>query len=325
LQEAPTSPRSSTSSWLWTLRLNNNSIDSWERLKKVFINNFQGAITRAGTRHDLAQCKQERNELLRSYTRRFFDVRATIVNISEEDIIDCFYNGITNLGIYRDFGRNRPKTVVGLHDMMHDWSEQEERTREWFPRHNDINLRRSNDNHTESTSQMTSSRLWIVLREAGRQRCRRSSKSSCRRNARGILVPIMRQLIATTSGGHSTIKRTSQRTKNLKRMTKGTNLTMRSFKMLRKPSMSSSEVMTSSIPGGNRNCFSEKSCPSSRRYHDHSGGRRSPSRSHVMINGQASQSPANSPWSWTRWWQKSSSPEFSSTAEVVSTSSSPAL
>jgi hypothetical protein len=83
----------------WLESLSTNSIDSWERLKKVFIDNFQGAIARVGTRHDLAQCKQERNELLQSYTRRFFDVRATIANISEDDIIDCFYNGITDLGI----------------------------------------------------------------------------------------------------------------------------------------------------------------------------------------------------------------------------------
>jgi hypothetical protein len=108
----------------WLESLSNNSIDSWERLKKVFIDNFQGAIVHAGTHHDLAQCKQEHKKLLRSYTRCFIDVRATIANISEEDIIDCFYNGITNLGIYRDFGRNRPKSVAGLHDMMHDWSEQ---------------------------------------------------------------------------------------------------------------------------------------------------------------------------------------------------------
>jgi hypothetical protein len=72
----------------WLDSLSNNSIDSWEQLKKVFIENFQGAITRAGTHHDLAQCKQERNELLRSYTRRLFDVRAKLANISEEDIID---------------------------------------------------------------------------------------------------------------------------------------------------------------------------------------------------------------------------------------------
>jgi hypothetical protein len=37
----------------WLESLNNNSIDSWEGLKKVFIDNFQGAITRAGTHHDL--------------------------------------------------------------------------------------------------------------------------------------------------------------------------------------------------------------------------------------------------------------------------------
>jgi hypothetical protein len=41
----------------WLESLNNNSIDSWEWLKKVFIDNFQRAITRAGTHHDLAQCK----------------------------------------------------------------------------------------------------------------------------------------------------------------------------------------------------------------------------------------------------------------------------
>jgi hypothetical protein len=38
----------------WLESLSNNSIDSWEQLKKVFIDNFQGAIARAGTRHDLA-------------------------------------------------------------------------------------------------------------------------------------------------------------------------------------------------------------------------------------------------------------------------------
>jgi hypothetical protein len=41
----------------WLESLSNNSIDSWEWLKKVFIDNFQGEIAHAGTRHDLAQCK----------------------------------------------------------------------------------------------------------------------------------------------------------------------------------------------------------------------------------------------------------------------------
>jgi hypothetical protein len=229
----------------WLESLSNNSIGSWEWLKKVFIDNFQGAITRAGTRHDPAQCKQERNELLRSYTRRFFDVRATIANISDEDIIDCFYNGITDPGIYRDFGQNRPKTVAGLRDMIHDWSEQEEKMRERFPRRNDSNLRRPNDNrnerasgtiriHPENASQMISSWLWIIPPEARSQRRRKSSRNSCKRNAHGIQVPIMRQLIATTSGGHSAIPVVARRTrsqwiKNPKTTTKGTKRTTTRF------------------------------------------------------------------------------------------------
>jgi hypothetical protein len=65
--------------------------------------------------------------------------------------IDCFYNSITDPGIYRDFGRNRPKTVAWLHDMMHDWSEQEEKMWEQFPRSNDCSLRRSNDNRIDKS------------------------------------------------------------------------------------------------------------------------------------------------------------------------------
>jgi hypothetical protein len=79
------------------------------------------------------------------------------VNISEEDIIDCFYNGITDPDIYIDFGRNRQKTVAGLHDMMHDWSEQKEKMRERFPRCNDNNLRRTNDNRTDKSQRDYSS------------------------------------------------------------------------------------------------------------------------------------------------------------------------
>jgi hypothetical protein len=75
----------------------------------------------------------------------------------EEDIIDCFYNGITDPGIYRDFGRNRPKTVAGLHDMMHDWSEQEEKMRERFPRSNDSTLRRPHDNRNNKSQRDYSS------------------------------------------------------------------------------------------------------------------------------------------------------------------------
>jgi hypothetical protein len=97
--------------------------------------------------------------------------------------------------------------------------------------------------HPESASQMISSRLWIVPREARSRRRRRSSRSFYRRNAHGIQVPIMRQLIVTTSGELSAIPAVARRTrspwtKNPKKTTKGTKGATRSFRMLRRSSTS---------------------------------------------------------------------------------------
>jgi hypothetical protein len=137
-------------SWLESLR--KDSINSWDDLKAVITDNFQGAITRAGTHHDLSQYKQERKELLRSYTRRFFNTRAAIANISEQDIIDCFNNSITDQTLVRNFGRNRPKTVAGLCDMLQAWADPEEQERDRFSRRGNNynnNNKRGNDHRSD--------------------------------------------------------------------------------------------------------------------------------------------------------------------------------
>jgi hypothetical protein len=45
-------------------------------------------------------------------------MRATIANITDKDVVHCFQIGLDSKNIYRDFGRNRPKTIVELHDVM---------------------------------------------------------------------------------------------------------------------------------------------------------------------------------------------------------------
>jgi hypothetical protein len=75
-------------------------------------------MIRAGTRHNLSQLKQEMNETLRSYTRRFFEMHATIANITNEDIIRCFQNDLFSKHTYHNFERNHPTTAVELRDMM---------------------------------------------------------------------------------------------------------------------------------------------------------------------------------------------------------------
>ena len=59
-------------------------------------------------------CKQEPGETLRSYVKRFFDTRATIANVSDEDVINYFHDSITMQSLNRDFRRNHPDLVVKL-------------------------------------------------------------------------------------------------------------------------------------------------------------------------------------------------------------------
>src|SRR6185437_2869067 len=172
-------PRSSTSRWPWSPHPSHGSkawresIHSWEDLKKAFVDNFQGSLSRVATRHALSMIMQEQGESIRSYVKRFFDTRATIPNIADDDVIDYFQSSITVQSLYRDFGRNHPKTVVELRDMMQRWADEEEQERNRFPCHNNDKNGKSNNDRggpvtsgilRASASQTTPSALWIAPR-----------------------------------------------------------------------------------------------------------------------------------------------------------------
>jgi hypothetical protein len=131
----------------WLECLKPNSIDPREDLKRAFIDNFQGSMIRAGTCHDLSQVKQEMNETLRTYTRCFFETRATIANITDKDTIRCFQNKLFS---YHDFGRNRLTTAVELHDMMAWWADQEDEENDCFPKRNHDKQGNGNDHFDKS-------------------------------------------------------------------------------------------------------------------------------------------------------------------------------
>jgi hypothetical protein len=43
---------------------------------------------------DLAMVKQEQGETLRKYMRRFFDKRATVVGVTDKEVIDLLRDGL---------------------------------------------------------------------------------------------------------------------------------------------------------------------------------------------------------------------------------------
>jgi hypothetical protein len=88
----------------WLESLDKHSIDKWDQLKEQFTSNFAGAMGRSGTRIDLAMMKQEQGETLRKYMRRFFDKRATVVDVTDKEVIDLFQGGLYHRRTFEDFG-----------------------------------------------------------------------------------------------------------------------------------------------------------------------------------------------------------------------------
>jgi hypothetical protein len=42
---------------------------------------------------------------------RFFDKRATVVDVTDKEVIDLFKDGLYHRRTFEDFGRRRPKSI----------------------------------------------------------------------------------------------------------------------------------------------------------------------------------------------------------------------
>jgi hypothetical protein len=102
-------------------------IDKWDQLKEQFTSNFTGAMGRSGTRMDLAMVNQEQGETLRKYMRRFFDKCATVVDVTDKEVIDLFQDGLYHRRTFEDFGRRRPSSITKLNHMITSWSDEEDK------------------------------------------------------------------------------------------------------------------------------------------------------------------------------------------------------
>jgi hypothetical protein len=102
----------------WLESLEKYSIDKWDQLKDQFTSNFVGAMGRSSTRMDLAMVKQEQGKTLRKYMRRFFDKRATVVDVTDKEVIDLFQDGLYHRRTFEEFGRRRPSSNTHLKDMI---------------------------------------------------------------------------------------------------------------------------------------------------------------------------------------------------------------
>jgi transcriptional accessory protein Tex/SPT6 len=76
---------------------------------------------------DLAMVKQEQGETLRKYMQRFFDKRATVVDVTDKEVIDLFQDGLYHRRTFEDFGRHHPSSITKLKDMITSWADEEDK------------------------------------------------------------------------------------------------------------------------------------------------------------------------------------------------------
>jgi hypothetical protein len=59
--------------------------------------------------------------------RRFFDKRATIVDVTDKEVIDLFQDGLYHCRTFEDFGRCHPRSITHLKDMITSWADEDDK------------------------------------------------------------------------------------------------------------------------------------------------------------------------------------------------------
>jgi hypothetical protein len=60
----------------------------------LFVENFAGVLTQPTTKTEFRNCKQNQGESLQEYYRPFSDMLATILDVSDSNVIEFFSEGI---------------------------------------------------------------------------------------------------------------------------------------------------------------------------------------------------------------------------------------
>jgi hypothetical protein len=55
------------------------------------------------------------------------DKRATVVDVTDKEVIDLFQDGLYHHRTFEDFGRRRPMSIPHLKDMITSWADEEDK------------------------------------------------------------------------------------------------------------------------------------------------------------------------------------------------------
>ena len=82
---------------------------------------------------------------------RFFEKRATVVDVTEKEVIDTFQDGFYDDRLFQDFGCARPANITKLKEMITHWVDEEDKARNRF-KHLYNNQNNNNNNNAGASN-----------------------------------------------------------------------------------------------------------------------------------------------------------------------------
>jgi hypothetical protein len=98
----------------WLINLPEGSIYSWDQLCAMFIENFHVTYERPSTVETLKTIKQKHDESLHDYIKRCYNAKNGIPQIQDIEIINAFYNGVSDIKTVEEIAIKKPKMVADL-------------------------------------------------------------------------------------------------------------------------------------------------------------------------------------------------------------------
>jgi hypothetical protein len=99
---------------LWLDNLPAECITSWATLSRLFTTNYQATYNRPGNTHHLARVRTRSDETLCEYTNRYFENLSTLGGVKDDDVIDYYKKGITNIKLFEKIHEADAKTIGDL-------------------------------------------------------------------------------------------------------------------------------------------------------------------------------------------------------------------
>jgi hypothetical protein len=98
----------------WLINLPEGSIYSWDQLCAMFIENFHVTYERPSTIETFKTIKQKHDESLHDYIKRCCNARNGILQIQDIEIINAFYDGVSDIKTVEEIAIKKPKMAADL-------------------------------------------------------------------------------------------------------------------------------------------------------------------------------------------------------------------